>query len=74
MIDADVLENTPTSRGSPMGDDVSSGEKTLTRADIAQFLVAHARTQGNRPSGTRYLQSLRMTFHNVTSGQKTPIG
>ena len=41
--------------------------KGLTRADIAQLPVAHACTEGSYD-----LRSLHVTFHDVTSNQKTP--
>jgi hypothetical protein len=71
MIDADVLENTPRAyigkvQGNPYGWWRHFRWKGPTRAVI---------TQPRDPSsGSRDLRSLRVTFHDVTSGQKVPLG
>jgi len=41
-------------------------------ADIAQLLVAHAHTF--HLSESRDLRSLRVTFDDILSGQKAPLG
>jgi len=46
--------------------------KGPTRADIAQLPVAHACTLP-RESLRGHVRSLRVTFHNVTSGEKAPL-